>query len=290
MNFKSLEDKCLYYRGLTDYRLQPNSNVIAMVDGRSFSKLIKKKYKLPFDSTFISMMNETAKYVCENVQGCKLAYVQSDEISFLITDYDAIESDSFFGFRLCKMQSIIASLATAKFNQLCMANDVWENSYDRLGLDTEDTLYNVSDVINFISEHPLVQFDCKVWTVPSSNDAFAWFLYRQNDCIRNSKQQAAQTYLPHKTLVGKNTDEQLKLLYDEKGIDWNYAFNDGEKYGRFVYQSPKHMSKEINGKVIEFDRKTWDAHDAFVLAEDGGRNRFYNLVPVLNAKIEEVYL
>ena len=42
MQFKNLEDKCLYYRSLTDYKLLPNGYTIVMLDGRSFSKKIKK--------------------------------------------------------------------------------------------------------------------------------------------------------------------------------------------------------------------------------------------------------
>ena len=281
MKFKSLEDKCLYYRGLTDYKVQPNSNVIAMVDGRSFSKFVKNKFKLPFDDDFIEMMNETAKYVCENVQGCKFAYVQSDEISFLITDYDTPETDSFFGYRLCKMQSIIASLATAKFNQLLAAHNLWQNSYDKCRFDAEGVLYNLRDGIDYIKEMPLAEFDCKVWSVPSANDAYAWFLYRQIDCVRNSKQQAAQTYISHKELMGKNVDEQLTLLQESKGIDWNHAYDNGKKYGRFIYQELKHMTKQLNGKVIEFDRNAWNAHYAFPLTGETGKQDFYELVPIL---------
>ena len=269
MNFKNLEEKCLYYRSLTDYKVLPNSNVIAMVDGRSFSKLIKKRFNLPFDDNFITMMNETAKYVCENVQGCKIAYVQSDEISFLITDYDTQNSDSFFGYRLCKMQSIIASLATAKFNQMYM-----------LYLMAHENIMPSE----LFSDKYLAQFDCKVWSVPCSNDAFAWFLYRQIDCIRNSKQQTAQTFLPHKQLVGLDTDSQLAKLKEEEGIDWHTDYPDGKKYGRFVHQTTVHMSKEVKGQTIEFDRNVWVAEDAFELTSEGNKDLFYDIVPVL--KIE----
>lgn len=268
MNFKNLEDKCLHYRSLTDYQILPNSNVIAMVDGRAFSRLVKKRFILPFDDDFIHMMDETAKYVCENVQGCKLAYVQSDEISFLITDYDTPDSDSFFGYRLCKMQSIIASLATAKFNQEFTK---YQLKYSNLGV--EQTM----------DELQLAQFDCKVWPVPSSNDAFAWFLYRQIDCIRNSKQQTAQTYLSHKELMGHEADEQIEMAKSQKGVDWN-LFHDKYKFGRFVYQSEKHMSKELNGKTIEFDRKVWETHPGFQLTGEGGKEQFYDLVPVLKLR------
>ena len=90
MVFKNLEDKCLYYRSLSDYKLLPNSYVLVMLDGRSFSNLIKNKFEKPFDKDFIDMMNQTAQYVCENVEGAKFAYVQSDEISLVITRFRAM--------------------------------------------------------------------------------------------------------------------------------------------------------------------------------------------------------
>ena len=269
MNFKNLEYKCLTYRSLTDYKILPNSNVIVMVDGRAFSKLIKKRFSRPFDDDFVNMMNETAKYVCQNVEGCKIAYVQSDEISFLITDYDKPETDAFFGYRLCKLQSIIASLATAEFNRQFICYNMFHNK--------SVVTKNIEDEIKKLK---LAEFDCKAWPVPTSNDAFAWFLYRQIDCIRNSKQQTAQTWLSHKELLNLDTDQQIAKLRETKGIDWE-DFDNGVKYGRFVVQQVVHMSKTINGKEIEFDRNVWTATPGFELTGEGGKGRFYDMVPVL---------
>ena len=118
MKFENIEDRMLYLRSLTDYKLMPNSYVMVMLDGRSFSSTIKKYFKKPFDDTFISIMNETARYLCERIQGCKFAYVQSDEISLVITDFDTPETDAFFSYRIEKILSLCASMATSKFNQL----------------------------------------------------------------------------------------------------------------------------------------------------------------------------
>ena len=49
MIFKNLKEKCNYYRDLTDYKLMPNCYVMAMIDGKNFSKLIKNKFEKPFD-------------------------------------------------------------------------------------------------------------------------------------------------------------------------------------------------------------------------------------------------
>ena len=248
MKFETLKERMEYMKDLSDYKLTPNSYVIAHIDGRAFSKLVKNRFNLPFDTDFIDMMNKTAAYVCKNVQGCKLAYAQSDEISLIITDFDTINTDSFFGYRLCKMQSIIASLATAKFNQLYMLYLMTHTNID------QDKLF---------SEKYLAQFDCKCFNVPTYNDAFAWLKYRQNDCIKNSKNQAAQTYLSYKQLVRLNSDEQIQLLKQEKGIDWN-EYPDDQKYGRLIYKENVEFEND-HGKYI---RSQYIVHPANIITRE----------------------
>jgi tRNA(His) guanylyltransferase len=104
MKFNSLKEKYLYYRNITDYKLYPNGYVMVMLDGRSFSKKIKKKFERPFDKKFIDIMNQTAVYLCENVSNCKFAYVQSDEISLVLSDFGDAEPffwESFMQTTVC---------------------------------------------------------------------------------------------------------------------------------------------------------------------------------------------
>lgn len=264
----TLKDKCKHYQSLKDYTLNPDLYIIVHVDGRSFSKMVKNKFERPFDKDFISMMDETAKYLCEKVQGCQLAYVQSDEIT-LILKKSRPESDIFFGGRMCKIQSIVASMATGKFNQLITLYNIKNNAYDYTKTDCSDTLYNAKDIIRLIKNSPLYEFDCKVWDVNDGNDAFAWLLFRNIDCVRNSKNQAAQAYIPHKDLVGRTADEAIALLKEKEGIDWN-ALPDEMKYGRIIRKE----DIEMGDADVVFIRKKWVVTPGIDLTNNENRVNF----------------
>jgi tRNA(His) guanylyltransferase len=260
-----LEDRMKeFYENRTRIYLPRRSDIIIRLDGRGFSKFTKR-FKKPFDEDFINMMNETAKYVCENISGCKIAYVQSDEISLLITDYDTPETDCFFNNNLQKLCSISASLATAKFNQL------WINSQE--------------DKVNI----KLAQFDSRVFTIPYKPDLVNYFIWRQTDCIRNSKQMAAQSYFSHKQLNGLDTDKQIELLKTEKGVDWN-QYPLGQQQGRIIIK----VREVINNPYVETNpnpfnevpkmflslpvvRNKWHIKDAYVFKEN--KAHFYTLIP-----------
>lgn len=250
MFFESLKEKCYYYQKLNDYKLMPNGYILVHLDGKNFSKLIKNKMEKPFDDDFINAMNETAKYLCENVPEVKCAFVQSDEISLFIKN--GYEADLMFGGRLCKLQSILASMATAKFNRE-MEKYYMEKDY-LLSKDLPDEICLTGKQV--LEEVPLYNFDCKIWNVPDINDVKAWFLFRRNDCVRNSRQQTAQTYCSHKELVGKDTMEQIKYLKEKTGIDWE-GFDKDKKCGRFFYKQKFDLSKELNGEKIDYNRLKW---------------------------------
>ena len=250
MRFDNLKDRMEYLKNLVDYRLVPNSYVIAHVDGRSFSKKIKKRFERPFDDDFMKMMDETAKYLCREICGCKMAYVQSDEMSLILTDFDTLETSSFFEYRLCKLQSIIASLATCKFNQ-----QYYKYEFAK-----------INKIDEVLSDKNLFQFDCKCFNVFSYNDAFAWLKYRQNDCIRNSKGQTAQTYLPHKDLVGVKADDQIQLLKELKGIDW-HSFDDSKEYGRIIHKELVEF-KHNDVNVQDYVRSVWVSSPCQIMTHD----------------------
>lgn len=267
-NDMSLKEKSKFFQNRQNYEINTDGYILAHIDGRSFSKMVKNRFNKPFDDSFIEMMNQTAEYLCENVQACHLAYVQSDEITLLLKKSNP-DGYVFFGGRLCKMQSIIASLATAKFNQLMTIYNITKNNF-----------FTKEDTADAINNMPLYQFDCKVWDVPTANDAIVWFLFRNIDCIRNSKQQAAQTYLSHKELMGLHTDDQIELLLDKTGVDWN-CYKNGEKYGRLIYKIEEEFETEIKGETVKYMRNKFRANDCFDLTISENRDKLKDICPIL---------
>ena len=130
--------------------LPRRTNVLIRIDGKAFHTYTRGLNK-PYDDGLMEDMNETTKYLCENIQGAKMGYVQSDEISILITDYDDISTSAWFDNNIQKMCSIAASLATAKFNQLRMARTTWHGSDTAGSLDQDD-------IENFKSERARASF------------------------------------------------------------------------------------------------------------------------------------
>lgn len=265
-NEMSLKEKFYAYQKRVNYFLDPDKYIIAHIDGRSFSKMIKNKFEKPFDDKFIYAMNETAKYVSKEVQGCIFAYTQSDEITLVIKKSKP-EGDVFFGGRICKMQSVIASLATSRFSQVMAAERIKE---------TVPTCASPDEVLQMcvdaVLNGPLYQFDCKVFNVDNANDAMGCVLYRNIDCIRNSKQQTCQTYLPHKILMSKNTDEQVELLKTEKGVDWN-KFSDDKKFGRII---KKVVITHVLNDNETYERHKWEAFPFFDMTNPEQRENFIN--------------
>ena len=258
MIFPDLESKCKYFQKLFNYKLMPNGYIIAHLDGRAFSKYCRR-FEKPFDRVFINAMNETAIYVAKNVQGCKFGYVQSDEITFIICDSN--RSDTFFQYRINKMCSILASLATSKFMQLMM-------------LELVKTPCSQSDLIEMVEREPLVQFDCKVWNVPNLNEVFAWINFRQIDCIRNSKQMFAQSFFSHNQLKNKNTDEQIEMVKDKYHLNWNDCLK-GEKFGRFIQKELVEIIGEDNkGNQVKSLRNKWFARDGFPIQSKENKEIF----------------
>jgi len=201
------------YENRTRYYLPRRTYTLARIDGKAFHSYTKG-LKRPFDMDLIEDMDNTAAYLCKNIQGAKFAFVQSDEISILLTDFEAIGTDAWFDGNVQKMASVSASMATAKFNQLRMIRIL---------------SYNTGFDFNKIK---LAEFDSRVFTIASKEEVMNYFVFRQQDTVRNSISSVAQSLYSHKELNGKNNSEQQEMIF-QKGTNWNDLFPK-LKRGRFI--------------------------------------------------------
>lgn len=106
----------LYYEARSKTSLMRRTPVIIRLDGKAFHTFTKGFVK-PFDECMSKAMQETMKYLCENIQGCVLGYTQSDEITLVLIDYQKLTTDAWFDYEVQKICSVAASMATFIFNR-----------------------------------------------------------------------------------------------------------------------------------------------------------------------------
>ncbi|MCD6066982.1 MAG: hypothetical protein K0S33_1808 [Bacteroidetes bacterium] len=218
-----------FYEDRTRYFIPRRTYTLIRVDGKAFHTYTRGLEK-PFDDKLINDMDETAAYLCQNIQGAKFAFVQSDEISILLTDFDDINTSAWFEGNIQKICSVSASLATVRFNQL--------------------------------RPEKVALFDSRVFQIPSKAEVENYFIWRQQDTTRNSIASVAQSLYSHKELSGKSSDEQQELIF-QKGINWN-DYAPKYKRGRIIEKDPDSYRDEREGAI----RSRWVSKEVPIFTKD----------------------
>jgi tRNA(His) 5'-end guanylyltransferase len=195
-----------YESAQTSLRFDARQPLYARIDGRGFSKFTKGMVR-PFDAEFHACMVETASYLVQKTNAV-IGYTQSDEISLLwYLDGENPAQELMFGGKVQKLCSILAGMATARFNQAVLAS-------------SEQFAKNADK---------LPHFDARVFELPSKEEAANAILWRVLDAERNSVSMAAHHHLSHKRLNGVSRQGMVELL-SEKGVtfeDYPEAFKRG---------------------------------------------------------------
>lgn len=209
MDNSNIAERMKQYESTSHISLLRKTPVIIRIDGKAFHTFTKDMEK-PFSYELSQCMQETAKYLVQNIQGCKLAYVQSDEISLLLTDYETIYTDCWFGYTLQKLVSISASMATMAFNKQWLD---FELNYrdDCLSGDQKSSKINIIEY---------AMFDSRAFNLPQE-EVCNYFIWRQQDATRNSIQMVGQSHFSHKELQNKNCNQIQDMLMLNKNINWN---------------------------------------------------------------------
>lgn len=182
----TLGDRMKSYEEVPRIFLTPRMPTIIRVDGRAFHTFTRG-FEKPWDHRIVEAMTAAASALISDIQGAKIAYIQSDEISILLNDYEKFNTMSWFDKNVQKMASVSASIATAAFNKSI----------------------NIDKIATFDSR-------CFILGREEVNNYFLW---RQQDAIRNSIAGLAQKYFSAKQLHKKNSITMIEML-SEKGILW----------------------------------------------------------------------
>ncbi len=173
------------------HTLMPKLPIMARLDGKCFSKFTKGLER-PYDTRMSSLMVQLSKKLVKEYNAL-ISFTQSDEISLVL--YSDTETQIPYGARVQKLVGDMTAFASVEFNKM---------------------------LPDFIPEkqHLSPRFDCRVWNVPTKQEAANSILWRELDATKNSISMAAHEYFSHKSLHGKNGKEKMDLLMS-KDINWN---------------------------------------------------------------------
>lgn len=193
---RSLGDRMKRYEAAFAGVLPRRTYTIIRVDGRAFHAYLRGAAR-PYDEAFMADMDAVSRTLCEEITGARLAYVQSDEISILVTDFANLGTEPWFGGVTAKVISLSAAIATAALNERRPGRAL---------------------------------FDSRAFTLSDPVEVANYFVWRQRDATHNSISMTARAYFSQRRLHGLSTDDQV-LLLAESGVDWN-AQPEGFKWGR----------------------------------------------------------
>lgn len=180
--------------------------ILIRLDGRGFHNFTRGLER-PYDKRLSDLMIATTTFLAQEANSVA-AYTQSDEISLCLYS-DNYYTQTYFDNRVCKLISILASQATLFFYR------------------------NLPQHLPICYQDRLPHFDCRVWNVPTLEEAVNAFLWREQDATKNAISMAAQANFSHNQLQGKNGKEMQEMLFKERGINFN-DFPDFFKRGTYV--------------------------------------------------------
>jgi tRNA(His) guanylyltransferase len=161
--------------------------VVVRIDGRAFHSFTRELER-PYCRPLADALDHAAQALCKEMIGCRFAYGQSDEYSFLLTDLESEDAHLWFDGNVQKIVSVAASVFTGAFNR-CFTSTLFAS------------------------------FDARVMVIPQRSEVEKYFLWRQLDASANSLNMLASAHYSHTELLRKTTAEKHEMLHS-KGLNW----------------------------------------------------------------------
>ena len=241
MDKTSLGDRMKAYEKAYARKAMPLLPVIARLDGKAFHTWCKDLDK-PFDEDFMRIMQETTKELM-HLSNPVIGYTQSDEITLIFYSPDP-ESQIFFDGKIEKMTSVLASMCTAAF---------------KLSLDRHIQKFWSTAKGKLLFSKPPALFDCRVFQVPTLEEAANCLIWRELDATRNSILSVAQSKFSHKEMQNKNTSELQEMMFQKDGTNWGEDFTPPQKRGSYykqVISKRRFTTEEINKLPPKHEART----------------------------------
>lgn len=196
---------------------------VIRIDGRAFHTFTRDLER-PYSKPLADALDQSALHLCKEMTGCRFAYGQSDEYSFVLTDFERSDAPLWFDGNVQKIVSVSASLFTAAFQR------------------------------SFPATGTLAAFDSRVMVIPKREEVFQYLLWRQLDASANSLNMLASAHYSHSELLGKSTADKHELLHG-KGVNWAKQSADFKR-GRAIRRSATTGDWEIDLDIPIFNRSS----------------------------------
>ena len=193
--------------------------VVVRVDGRGFSKFTEG-FEKPYDYRITNAMRNAAEEVLKQTPAL-FGFTHSDEASFVFYEPNP-EQTPWFRNRPQKIGSIVSSIFSVSFSMKL--------------------------------ETPAV-FDGRTFQLPSVTELFNYFLWRENDAIRNHINAFAHEFFDQTELWQKDSRERKKML-KAKCIDVDQH---ELSHGTFLYRNehtPSRVRDLLGSRDLRQDFET----------------------------------
>lgn len=268
-----------FYEQIPKTKLMRRCPVAIRIDGKAFHTFTRG-FQKPFDEVLIKSMQETMKYLCENIQGCVLGYTQSDEITLILIDYKKLTSSAWFDYEVQKICSIAASMATMAFNKFFekYVDEYRFSKWDSVSKYEDGTWGYIQTLLNAVDKGAM--FDARCFNIPKE-EVTNLVYWRQLDASRNSIQMVGQANFSHKKLQNKSCNDIQDMLMTQKGINWN-DFPTYQKRGSCcvkMYQTANGVfESHAEDELVENGRTYWSIDTNIPIFKGEGREYIDRLV------------
>ena len=226
------------YESVQKTHLMKRTPVIIRLDGKAFHTFTRGLNK-PYDKIMVNTMIDTTYELCKNIQGCVFGYTQSDEITLILCDYQTLETEAWFDYRVEKLCSAIASKTARWFSYLYM-NIV------------ADMTESQDEFKKYAKKFNCADFDVRVFNVPL-DDVTNNVVWRQKDAEKNSVQSLAQSLYSQKELSGIKCKSLQDKMFTEKGINWS-ELQTYKKRGSACMRVDKKWTLDLDMPIVSQNR------------------------------------